>query len=173
MVKQWSFQSVSFFQKDSLSLCITSQIQTSWGDSVWPENAKDFSFYFFMRNETKTACQDFDSFRGHLLIAKKTQNKTKQNAYQQDDGTKTVHPLYIWKSLYTGLPQNRFNSCFMPHLQLPLKPPKKTSHTQQHIFNHAETSVDGQPFSGRQGIKIKIKLIKARNEEEYYLNDVG
>ena len=68
--------------------------------------------------------------------------KTKQNAYQQDDGTKTVHPLY--GNHFTRVSRkNRFNSCFMPHLQLPLEPPKKTSHTLQHIFNHVETSVDG------------------------------
>ena len=172
MVKQWSFQTISFFQKDSLSLCVTSQIQTSWrarywGTSVWPEKANDFSCYFLGRNKTKTACQDWNSFRGHLHIAKK--NKTKRISTRRRDQDSSS---FIWKSLYTGLPQNRFNSCFMPHLQLPLKPPKKTSHTQQHIFNHAETSVDGQPFSGRQGIKINIKLIKAR-EEEYCLNDVG
>lgn len=117
-----------------------------------------------LKQRVRTEIPSVDTY----LWQKKT-NKTKRISTRRRD----QDSAFIWKSLYMGLPQNRFNSYFIPHLQLPLKPPKKTSHTQQHIFNHAETSVDGQPFSGRQGIKIKIKLIKARNEEEYYLNDVG
>lgn len=75
-------------------------------------------------------------------LAYSEKNKKKQNAYQQDDGTKTVHPLY--GNHFTRVSRKTaLNWCFMPHLQLPFKPPKKTSHTQQHIFDHAETSVDG------------------------------